>query len=246
VDTLKRDWNPKLTLHDVLVTIRCLLVYPNPTSSLNEAAGKLLLEDYDRFAKHAKLMTEVHAPVTAALKSLVDETRSRPVEGEEQIPKTLASGGNGNTVPAKPVVSSPQHRHRRQPSKPCNNGTFVIRKIKRATSPQAKPTSPGVDSDSDSGKENVMRRPSSPTGIKRTRDENAELAKPEDNEKGALSNDIAEASGRKSPKLKEDTRITPNTPKDAAAKPKYATPKKLINTASMKKKPTAKIGLKRF
>lgn len=36
---------------------------PNPESALNEAAGKLLLEDYDEFYQRAALMTKIHAKV---------------------------------------------------------------------------------------------------------------------------------------------------------------------------------------
>ena len=42
-------------------TIKCLLIYPNPESALNEEAGRQLLEEYDEYAKHAKLWTEIHA-----------------------------------------------------------------------------------------------------------------------------------------------------------------------------------------
>ena len=41
--------------------IRCLLIEPFPESALNEEAGKLLMEDYEAYAKHARLMTSVHA-----------------------------------------------------------------------------------------------------------------------------------------------------------------------------------------
>ncbi|KAJ1966974.1 hypothetical protein H4R35_006850, partial [Dimargaris xerosporica] len=42
-------------------TVKCLLIVPNPESALNEEAGKLLLERYDDYAKHARLMTSIHA-----------------------------------------------------------------------------------------------------------------------------------------------------------------------------------------
>ena len=42
-------------------TIKCLLIVPNPESALNEEAGRLLLEDYENYAKHAQLMTTIHA-----------------------------------------------------------------------------------------------------------------------------------------------------------------------------------------
>ena len=34
---------------------------PNPDSALNEAAGKLFLEDYELFARRAALMAQIHA-----------------------------------------------------------------------------------------------------------------------------------------------------------------------------------------
>ncbi|KAK9766897.1 hypothetical protein K7432_003686 [Basidiobolus ranarum] len=61
VNTLKKDWSPDLGIAHILLTVKCLLIYPNPESALNEEAGKLLLERYDDYAKHAKLMTSIHA-----------------------------------------------------------------------------------------------------------------------------------------------------------------------------------------
>ncbi|KAJ5486027.1 hypothetical protein N7530_000327 [Penicillium desertorum] len=80
VDTLKRDWQPNLTLRDVLVTISCLLIYPNPDSALNASAGALMQENYDAFAHQAKLMTSIHAPIPTNLKDAVTEAK---VRGEE-------------------------------------------------------------------------------------------------------------------------------------------------------------------
>eukprot|EP00245_Coleochaete_scutata_P005568 TRINITY_DN19225_c0_g1_i1.p1 TRINITY_DN19225_c0_g1~~TRINITY_DN19225_c0_g1_i1.p1 ORF type:complete len:254 (+),score=62.78 TRINITY_DN19225_c0_g1_i1:474-1235(+) len=61
VNTLKKDWKPTLGLKHVLLVVRCLLIEPYPESALNEEAGKMLLEDYDSYAKHARLMTSIHA-----------------------------------------------------------------------------------------------------------------------------------------------------------------------------------------
>ncbi|KAI3500597.1 hypothetical protein L1887_36421 [Cichorium endivia] len=61
VNTLKRDWNPSLGLRHVLVVVRCLLIEPFPESALNEQAGKMLLEDYEEYARHARLYTGIHA-----------------------------------------------------------------------------------------------------------------------------------------------------------------------------------------
>ena len=34
--------------------VRCLLIEPFPESALNEDAGKLLMEDYEAYSRHAK------------------------------------------------------------------------------------------------------------------------------------------------------------------------------------------------
>ena len=61
VDTLKRDWKPEYGIGHILVTVKCLLIYPNPESALDEEAGKLLLENYEDYCSRARLMTAVHA-----------------------------------------------------------------------------------------------------------------------------------------------------------------------------------------
>ena len=61
VNVLKKDWTPDTELRHVLMVIRCLLIQPFPDSALNEEAGKLLLEDYEEYSKHARLMTSIHA-----------------------------------------------------------------------------------------------------------------------------------------------------------------------------------------
>jgi ubiquitin-conjugating enzyme E2 S len=61
VNTLKRDWNPQVTLKHILQVIRCLLIIPFPESSLNDEAGKLFMESYEEYAARARIMTEVHA-----------------------------------------------------------------------------------------------------------------------------------------------------------------------------------------
>ncbi|TRY59470.1 hypothetical protein DNTS_017866 [Danionella cerebrum] len=61
VNVLKRDWKAELGLRHVLLTIKCLLIHPNPESALNEEAGRLLLEDYKEYASRARLLTEIHA-----------------------------------------------------------------------------------------------------------------------------------------------------------------------------------------
>lgn len=62
VNTLKKDWDPtKWSLGHILGVIRCLLIIPFPESSLNEEAGKLFMDDYQEYARMAKLITKIHA-----------------------------------------------------------------------------------------------------------------------------------------------------------------------------------------
>lgn len=61
VNTLKKDWKPTYGLGHILVTIKCLLIYPNAESALDEESGKLLLEDWEEFCGRARMWTSVHA-----------------------------------------------------------------------------------------------------------------------------------------------------------------------------------------
>ena len=70
VNTLKKDWKSSYGIGHILVTVKCLLIYPNPESALDEEAGKLLLEDYNSYCERAKLITSVHATPKVCLQSL--------------------------------------------------------------------------------------------------------------------------------------------------------------------------------
>ena len=61
VNTLKKDWKSTYGIGHILITVKCLLIYPNPESALDEEAGKLLLENYSTYCDRAKLITSVHA-----------------------------------------------------------------------------------------------------------------------------------------------------------------------------------------
>ena len=58
---MKKEWKKELGITHVLVTVKCLLIFPNAESALNEEAGRLLLEDYDAYCQHAKLITSIHS-----------------------------------------------------------------------------------------------------------------------------------------------------------------------------------------
>ncbi|KAK0289347.1 hypothetical protein LTR35_002544 [Friedmanniomyces endolithicus] len=85
VETLKRDWDAKLTLRDVLVVISCLLIQPNPDSALNAEAGGLIQGDYAAFERRAELMTGIHAAVPRELREVVEEARGRGQSVEEEV-----------------------------------------------------------------------------------------------------------------------------------------------------------------
>ncbi|EXJ58521.1 hypothetical protein A1O7_05947 [Cladophialophora yegresii CBS 114405] len=84
LETLKRDWDPKLTLKDILVTISCLLIQPNPDSALNAAAGALIQEDYEAFSTQAQLMTRIHAPIPQHMLAAVQEAKRRGEDADHK------------------------------------------------------------------------------------------------------------------------------------------------------------------
>ncbi|KAK5137382.1 hypothetical protein LTR08_008960 [Meristemomyces frigidus] len=83
VETLKRDWDAKLTLKNVLLVISCLLVQPNPDSALNMEAGSLIQDNYAAFTRRAELMTSIHAVVPMRLRTAVAEAQNRGQETSE-------------------------------------------------------------------------------------------------------------------------------------------------------------------
>jgi len=88
VNTLKKDWKPEFGIRHILLTIKCLLIVPNAESALNEEAGKLLLEQYDEYAKRAKMMTEIHA------RPPKDVDASKASKNEEKAAKSTVSSSH--------------------------------------------------------------------------------------------------------------------------------------------------------
>jgi len=107
VNTLKKDWKPEYGIRHILLTVKCLLIVPNAESALNEEAGKLLLEQYDEYAKRAKMMTEIHArppkdieasssstKEESSKKSTVSSSQKRPATDDASV--CDSSSGNGD------------------------------------------------------------------------------------------------------------------------------------------------------
>lgn len=133
VDTLKRDWEEKLTLRHVLVTISCLLVCPNPESALNGEAGRLMREDWTMFERRARDMTGIHARVPLEMRGVVREARRR---GEEDPGVGSAEEGEEEDERTVSLVTR---------RKPENKGSTVVMKEKALPLKQTQP----VDSDAD-------------------------------------------------------------------------------------------------
>jgi len=107
VNTLKKDWKPEFGIRHILLTVKCLLIVPNAESALNEEAGKLLLEQYDEYAKRAKMMTQIHArpPKDAELstsskkddspkKSAVSSSQKRPATDDASVSESSSATGD--------------------------------------------------------------------------------------------------------------------------------------------------------
>ncbi|KAF5329744.1 hypothetical protein D9619_009176 [Psilocybe cf. subviscida] len=116
VNTLKKDWKSTYGIGHILVTVKCLLIYPNPESALDEEAGKLLLEDYDSYCSRAKLITSVHAtpkvkPAEFNKPSVVEkEAAEAKASSSKQKPPTDASPSptiaSSSADPAVPAPST--------------------------------------------------------------------------------------------------------------------------------------------
>ncbi|KAG1173148.1 hypothetical protein G6F70_001202 [Rhizopus microsporus] len=92
VNTLKKDWKPELGIRHVLLAIKCLLIVPNPESALNEEAGKLLLEQYEDYAKRARLYTSIQAKSGKSQYLLLVEQRQKENQSDQQeASKTLSN-----------------------------------------------------------------------------------------------------------------------------------------------------------
>lgn len=112
VNTLKKDWSPELGLKHVLLVIRCLLIYPNPESALNEEAGKMLLEAYDDYFKRAALWTQIHATPKAGAAD--DEAAAGLVVEEAKKPEIEAAADA--PVAPKKAAAAAADKGRKEPA----------------------------------------------------------------------------------------------------------------------------------
>ncbi|KAH9014731.1 ubiquitin-conjugating enzyme/RWD-like protein [Lactarius pseudohatsudake] len=104
VSTLKKDWKSSYGIGHILVTIKCLLIYPNPDSALDEEAGKLLQENYESYCERAKLITSVHATPKVPPPEFTAQTTQ--VEVPDAPAPIVASLPSASSLP--PPLVSPQ------------------------------------------------------------------------------------------------------------------------------------------
>jgi len=100
--------------------VKCLLIYPNPESALDEEAGKLLLEDYDSYCARAKLITSVHAtpkvrpaefdtPDASSSKTSSSSSSSTSFPSTENIELVIPSREISSTPHSSSTLSPPPH-----------------------------------------------------------------------------------------------------------------------------------------
>ena len=54
IDILQSNWSPALSIEKILVSIRSLLMDPNPSSPANREAANLLRSDYNKYCERVK------------------------------------------------------------------------------------------------------------------------------------------------------------------------------------------------
>ena len=73
--------------------MKCLLIYPNPESALNEEAGRLLLEQYDEYSRYARMMTDIHAKPAKSSSKKTDSSLGEDEEETETKKRAVEKGG---------------------------------------------------------------------------------------------------------------------------------------------------------
>lgn len=110
-----------------------MLIFPNPESALNEEAGKLLLEQYDDYAKRARLFTQVHAKSGHAEYHALASQRPTPQQDEENPPAKAASSTTASaTADAKlgtKTTNTSTHAHTTSPTTTTNATTTATTNV---------------------------------------------------------------------------------------------------------------------
>jgi len=146
VNTLKKDWKSTYGIGHILVTVKCLLIYPNPESALDEEAGKLLLEDYQSYCDRAKLITSVHAtprvkPAEFNKPCSVDAESPAPSSRRDTPPKTVTSVASTSKLPITSLATLPTSPAVPSISSPASMAPLSLPIISRKSASPAPPMS---------------------------------------------------------------------------------------------------------
>jgi ubiquitin-conjugating enzyme E2 S len=138
VNTLKKDWKPELGIKHILLTIKCLLIVPNPESALNEEAGKLLLECYEDYAKQARLLTSIHAvyPFSVAITSSSNGKSFNPSPNTngKDVSLTITSDTRSTSEFPSPITEDQRTIEHRTPSTTSSPDLVDLSRKKRGPS----------------------------------------------------------------------------------------------------------------
>ncbi|KAM0723004.1 hypothetical protein Q7P37_001202 [Cladosporium fusiforme] len=224
VETLKRDWDAKLTLRDVLVTISCLLIQPNPDSALNAEAGALIQEGFEVFERRARLMTSINAGIPRALSEGVREAQTRGQESEvreDEPERTLLREEDVDSVckPPAPVrrkrgVARLRSAAASRRSDGSPSGAVGMRRQQQQPGPSS--SRPFVTQSSSSGDPfGISIREDPPLGTPQL-DPSSDDEDDDDNDNGSTTSADQE----------NDTAFSPSRPRATPSKPTTGTPRR--------------------
>ena len=110
----------------MLLTIKCLLIVPNPESALNEEAGKLLLERYDDYCARARLYTDIHAKLSES-KATSTKTLSNSTVASSNIQHSSGIANSENSEhSANKKACNGVNGHENTVKKPISKKTVPI------------------------------------------------------------------------------------------------------------------------
>lgn len=131
VNTLKKDWSPKVGILHIAQVIRCLLIVPSPDSALNDEAGRLFMESYEEYAERARIMTKIHAAKSSVVsQSEPQREPSRKMVGKRkphELEATKCQGTEGFKKQRTEGPLSSAHR----PTQSCHLKMLKKKALKR-------------------------------------------------------------------------------------------------------------------
>jgi len=173
VNTLKKDWKSSYGIGHILVTIKCLLIHPNPESALDEEAGKLLLENYEEFCQRAKIITGVHAtpkvrPVEFETQASASSSKPKPIVSASStavsVPisaPTLRSTSGSRRKSVSPMPPDDENKH----SSILSEKDKLVGAVAAVTKPAMSILQPSTSNGANSPMKMAVKRPAAAGGV---------------------------------------------------------------------------------